>query len=85
MKIKISVKRKHIKQGGGCVDNCPIALAIKDAGFEYPFVNANRIAFKSKDGTKYVIRPVSLVAREFINQFDCGFTRVKPHTFTFVV
>lgn len=72
--MKITVTTEDIKNGladSPCL--CPIALAMKRAGFEFPPRLDNGVhptqIYCSKDGRKLVL-PTPDVAREFIYAFD---------------
>ena len=77
--MKIEVKQEHIDKGlrrSKC--GCPIALAMSDAGFEYPSVNPLRIVYHN--GLNTVGCEVPESAKQFILAFDVG-ECVKPFSF----
>ncbi len=80
-RMKIVVKKKHIKNGV-CSDptECPIALAMTDAGARNTSVSSSRVSFISFNG-KAVNTEFTQKIKKFISLFDRNQT-VKPDTFT---
>lgn len=79
MKVKVEVKAKHIK--AGLPENfrfCPIALAVKDKGFQRPYVTVEVSAYDKEDNP--VVASLPLKALNFIDKFDEG-KKVKPFSF----
>ena len=73
--MKIQIKKKHIEQGKrGRSTLCPIALALKEKGFECVKVNAETVEV---DGTDLVL---SKQEARFVELFDDG-RPVKPFVF----
>ena len=71
----LSVTRKHIKEAGEFIPwYCPIALALRDAGFYLPLVWEDEI---EASGRKF---RVTKRMAAFIGKFDCG-EKVKPARF----
>ncbi len=82
-KIKIDVKRVHIKKGV-CRDSrkCPIANALVAQGMIEPSVSCIGIYFKLASGTIVRSKPTKKM-RKFIERFDNeGSGAVKPTSFT---
>lgn len=77
MKKMIEVKAKHIKNGE-CGDpvGCPIALALRDIGFEFDSVLGDTI--RVFDNCKTIYLPKK--AQKFIAKFDAQ-KEVKPFKF----
>ena len=49
--MKIKVTEKHLKFGNKIeISDCPIALALKDAGFKDPLVGYKSISFVNEEG-----------------------------------
>jgi hypothetical protein len=78
MKVKFTVEQRHIDEWYAVNEekilcnpctNCAVALALKDAGIQNPFVGAIYISFKD-DRTDSVQVPPDL--RDFIEQVDMG-------------
>lgn len=76
---KVKVTAEHIKKGlkeDPC--NCPIALALKDAGYKEVLVRGSEIEFDSTNGYAICIAAGTRIDL-FIDDFDSG-TKVKPMT-----
>ncbi len=85
-RIKIEVTAKHIKKGKKkqCGE-CPIALAMLDAGMEEPRVYAD-IAYSGSfaDNPEFGHRQnwdLPRSAQRFVQSFDAGRPTAKPFTF----
>lgn len=72
--MKISVTLGHIMQGDCMADNCAIAVALKEAGFQNPRVGPHII---EADGVKY---RTAENARKFIGDYDRELP-VRPFSF----
>lgn len=79
--MKIIVKEQHIKDGRiQCPFRCPIALALKENGFEEPVVLGNY--FKVRGGFSEIVTvKLSKTVERFIYRFDTG-KPVKPFSFS---
>jgi hypothetical protein len=79
--ITISVTQTHIECGArGDEDSCPIAMAMRDAGYLDPEVYEDAVVFF--DGNDKITYKHSSESRDFINTFDTG-GPVTPTTFVF--
>lgn len=78
-KLTIRVTQANIDNGirAKC-GLCPIALALRDAGFEEPTVGSYE--FQATQGCSYLNYGLPESARDFINHFDAGHT-VSPFEF----
>ena len=73
--MKIQITQNHIKRGKkGRVTLCPIALALKERGFEKVRVRAEAVEI---DGAKFSLSPNEM---RFIKRFDNG-EPVEPFVF----
>jgi hypothetical protein len=81
MKVKVHVKRKHIMKGiPGDADNCPIALAMREAGIPCCVVSAGGW-LDSIPGNDHN-HPLPKTAVNFLNEFDrTDSSYVVPFTF----
>ena len=79
IKRKILVRKSHINNGS-CGDpyKCPVALALKAAGFKGPQVLAEDAEFEKK-GLRYIANLPKRI-QNFIDNFDGG-KLVKPTSF----
>lgn len=75
----IKVEQKHIDKGerDNC-DKCPIALAMKDAGFHKPMVRLTSLHWFENEKAKKVISPDCCIF--FVGRFDIG-DHVEPFEF----
>lgn len=74
----VTVTDKHIKNGRpGHLLSCPIALALRDAGFTSPSVSSE-ICFSKNRKSYRTIAPKR--AETFMSRFDDG-GKVKPFSF----
>lgn len=79
MKCKIKVTQNNIDQGARqWVGECPIAWAIRDAGFKNPYVTRDYSSFSS--GGSYYFFYMPHEAREFVKNFD-NFNDIQPFEF----
>lgn len=78
-RILVKVRRKHIQKGWAkeCAE-CPVALAVSDAGFDQASVYVDTIWFTDDQQRKFSDSPRSVV--RFIRAFDNG-REVKPFNF----
>jgi len=83
MKIKIKVTKKHIKDGGGCVINCPIALAAREIGLELDVYGEQYASVWDSDTWKRTYYDLPRSARRFIKRFDSD-KKVKPFNFILI-
>jgi hypothetical protein len=69
LRLKITVTQKHIENGEACSsDSCPLALALKDAGFKNAFVGGGYIFFDSRDPDRYIAMRWDIY--DFVRDFD---------------
>jgi hypothetical protein len=82
MKIQVKVTQENIDQGvAKDICNCPIALAMQEAGCLGVFVGRNGAHFAIND-TRYFC-DLPLEAKEFIDRFDLEKdATTRPFTFT---
>ena len=86
MKLRIDVKKTHIKNGqkssGGC---CPIALAVKSAIKTKNRVHVGYIRIQAVDKNAKTFNAwLPLKAKKFISRFDRGYcpkSSFKPFSF----
>lgn len=81
--MKIQVTQEHIDKGEQCESGyCPIALAMKDAGFQNPCVSANQVDWHSPEN-EWEVRWAYLPheVQVFILNFDDDKSRVRPFAF----
>ncbi len=86
MKKLIEVAQKHIKDGIKFkTEFCPVALALKDFGFENVNVKTNYVQFREKYDRSLTLYNIILPrsARRFINRFDSS-KNVEPFKFWLV-
>ena len=77
MRKLIRVEQKHINSATGGSDNCPVALALKDAGFEEVSV----LHYYIRLGWSVTLPPSRSVQR-FVRKFDhYGKSAVQPFNF----
>lgn len=78
--MTIEVTEQHIKKGNaGSCGSCPIALALKDAGFKHPVVDHSSFCYiMVGGGIKKLSLPYNAI--DFIVRFDSG---KKVHPFSF--
>jgi hypothetical protein len=81
MKLEIKVSRKHIAKG--TCEQCPITLAIKDAGGKNSRANYKNIEFTTSNGS-YLIGKTPPIAKAFMLKFDNN-KKVKPMTFVLAI
>lgn len=69
--MKISITQQHIGMGvRGSTTSDPVALAMREAGLEKPWVSPSYLAWR-KDNKDYSVRlPGSVL--EFLKRFDNG-------------
>ena len=86
-RVKISVTQDHIENGFyGLCDGCPVALALKEAGYHKPYVSAKVLAFGYTRATgldsipKEKLIPLPRSAQKFIRNFDAE-SKVEPFNF----
>ena len=76
----VKVTKGHIKQGTpDCGNTCPVALALKDAGIEKPWVDPDGWEEDGKVGVYEFSGRVSKFIVDFDNRRDRHF--LKPFTF----
>jgi hypothetical protein len=83
MKIKITVRKKHISSGvGTCAgtNTCPIALALNEQSQYKAAVEWSRIRLTDNQGRIFKIETTEKM-RNFIDAFDCG-RHVRPFSFS---
>lgn len=79
--MKIKITENHIKKGKPANTYCcPIALALKENGYEDPTVGASK-AYAVKDGNMISLK-LSDSAIRFIKKFDKN-EKVEPFEFEF--
>ncbi len=84
---KITVTKKHIKNGRRYHPyDCPIALALKDAGFRTSCVYLHEIITSSHEHEacwQYTFKNCSTSkgVKKFIKAFDSGKRNLKPFSF----
>lgn len=85
MKKLIQVTQKHINKGKKqAYDRCPVALAVKDAGYSYAEVDQVTIEFGYELWNYSSMVPPRSVKR-FVRKFDeKGRKHVKPFNFFLV-
>jgi hypothetical protein len=76
--MTIHVTQEHIDKGLKSCGGCPIALALRDAGFNDVVVFQRRFIYDARRGSPSHTLPPE--AREFIEKFDKGRT-VQPFSF----
>jgi hypothetical protein len=78
-RLKITVTQEHIENGEACSsDSCPLALALKEAGFKNAFVGGGYIFFDSRDPDRYIAMRWDIY--DFVRDFDTK-KPVRPFTF----
>lgn len=84
MKIKVDVKKSHIKRGNRCSgQDCSIALAIKSAmKAEDLYVVSGKVRGYDKND-KYFMALLPDVAKKFIKKFDSGVPKNELNPFSF--
>ena len=79
--INVRVTQKHIDEGcGGNLHFCPIAKAVRDAGFERVSVDGYIISIGQYGHGREEYK-LPRIAKNFVVNFDNG-DKVKPFTFT---
>lgn len=69
--IRVNVTTRHIDQGcPGELDNCALALALKDAGYPGVTVGPSMVWLDGLPGVRYAALPSEAV--RFRNRFDTG-------------
>lgn len=66
--MKINVTQEHIDNGRPLGHACPIALAMRDAGIERPYVSAERVGWGEVGQRKQ--RRLPFAAGRFVERFD---------------
>jgi hypothetical protein len=80
MRVTFKVTKNHIKRGVGCNGyKCPVAMALKDAGFKDVAVGYHSI-FAGYDGRRWRADNTKRIAN-FICRFD-NRREIKPMKFT---
>ncbi len=79
MQVKIKITKKNIEQGvQDCVGNHPVALALRDIGFDTPCVTSKTISFyNKKTETRYYYKVWEELAK-YIENFDDYFLHDNP-------
>lgn len=79
----ISVKKKHIKNGiRDEVDSCPVALALKDAGYTEANVLGDAGWVRETYDSNRVDVAFPRSVQRFVNKFDLkGKNKVRPFNF----
>jgi hypothetical protein len=91
--MRIKVKAKHIKEGKQCsTKTCPVALALRDAGYQHIEVGSETVEIKMRKGKKVDHFTGTLPKRavRFIDKFDRAnetdrkkmISQFKPFEFT---
>jgi hypothetical protein len=75
--VKIHVTQEHIEKGRSSYAHCPIALAMKDAGFKAPRVWKDRASWIGRTGIRRRKR-LPRKAVEFVARFDSDYFRMFP-------
>jgi hypothetical protein len=71
MKIQVKVTDKHIKRGiPQCIDQCPIALALTDLGYDVISVGLDTTLFYDKNRVNVFSFFLPPIATDFIKRFD---------------
>lgn len=66
--MRIHVTQEHVDHGRQCSTMwCPVALALRDAGFDWAIVRSYEITVK-KDG-----KEIAVPSTDEINDFECRF------------
>ena len=80
MKQKVRVTHEHLMEGHPAnTQSCPIALALKDAGFTYASVNYNEALLHGPNEMLFKMK-FSEDVSQFIRTFDAG-VKHKPFSF----
>lgn len=74
--IKGRVTKRHIRRGSSKTDSCPVALSLRQKGFEDVSVDDNTIKFTTKSGHT-IETSVPRSIHRFVNAFDDK-KKVKP-------